>query len=226
LGALALRRRGALWAVAGSLLATLWPVVTVDNCDNSRLRLQSLSYGVAMLLAGAGAQLIASRLAPRWRRPLLAALWLCLAAESLSRLPAARAAENAQVEYAFLRQTLPRLPKDCAIVMPDRFMSERRISTEFPTWWLGKRRLSEQAAFLASAPPPGCALYYFGLSCQTFTREEAPPVDGVRPECRELERRFQLIPFAEWLRANAPDGFMQVPNAALRYGFYRLSRTT
>jgi hypothetical protein len=105
--------------------------------------------------------------------------------------------------------------------MPDRFMARRLLSTEFPAWWLAGRPLAEQSDFLA-AETTGCRLFYFGLSCQTFTSQETAPPDGIRPECRALEARFRLVPVVESVAPNAPDGFMRVPNAVLRFGFYRL----
>ena len=107
--------------------------------------------------------------------------------------------------------------------MPDRLMAQRVISTELPTWWLDGRTLVQLSRFLAApADAPQPRLFYSGLSCRTFTPQEAPPPDGVRPECRAAERSFRLEPVSEESAPSAPDGFMKVPGDEVRFGFYRL----
>jgi hypothetical protein len=167
--------------------------------------------------------MLASLLPRRWRTPVLAALGLCVAAGALARLPTSRAAENTQIEYAFLKHTVPLLPKECTIVMADRFMAQRLVSTEFPTWLLGGRSLTGQSDFLSNGETAahGCRFFYFGLSCQSFNSAETPPRDGIRPECRALEARYEFSPEVESRAANTPDGFLRVPNSRLRFGFYR-----
>jgi hypothetical protein len=216
-------RRWALPALLAGIPAAAWQILVQNNGEFERLRLQSPSFALAMLLAGAGAAGL-ERLTPRrWRRPALALLSALLFLGALARAPLSRQAHNPQLEYAFLRRSLPRLPEGGTIVMPDRFMGGRVISTEFPTWWLGGRQLVQLSRFLADpGAVPGPRLFYFGLSCQTFTAQEAAPPDGVRPECRAVEKRFRLRPEAEAAFPNAPDGFMPVPNAEVRFGFYRL----
>jgi 4-amino-4-deoxy-L-arabinose transferase-like glycosyltransferase len=216
-------RRWALLALLAGIPAAAWQILVQNNGEFERLRLQSPSFALSMLLAGAGAAWAAQRLPKRWLRPGLSLLAVLLAAGALARVPLSRQAQNAQLEYSFLRRAMPGLPAGGTIVMPDRFMAGRVISTEFPTWWLGGRPLVQLSRFLAApgaAPEP--RLFYFGLSCQTFTPQETPPPDGVRPECRAVEKGFRLEAEAEASFPSAPDGFMPVPNAEVRFGFYRL----
>ncbi|MBI5240382.1 MAG: hypothetical protein HY926_07905 [Elusimicrobia bacterium] len=216
-------RHWALLPLLAGIPAVAWQILVQNNGEFERLRLQSPSFALAMLLAGAGAAGLEALAPGRWRRTVLVLSAALLSAGAWARVPLARQAQNAQLEYGFLRRSLPSLPAARTIVMPDRFMAGRALSTEFPTWWLGGRTLVQLSRFLQApqaAPEP--RLFYSGLSCQTFAQQEAPAPDGVRPECRAVEKGFRLDPVVEEAFPNVPDGFMRVPNDVVRFGFYRL----
>jgi hypothetical protein len=108
-------------------------------------------------------------------------------------------------------------------------MASRVVSTEFPVWWMGGRPVVEQRDFLAD---PGrlagwpCVLYYRGLSCYCFTHQEADrlPPDGIRPECRRIEKSFRIEPRVEATFDNRPFTSFRVPADRITVGFYRVRR--
>lgn len=229
LGTLALRARRALPALVLGFLVMAWMVMGVRTGLSSSLRLQSPLALFYLMWCGLGAARIADWSGPRRRFVVAGLAGLMLVAASLGRAPRVRRAHNPQREYAFLEKTVPALPGECAIVTADRFMADRVVSTEFPAWWAGGRPVVELTDYLDH---PGmlddwpCHLFYRGVSCYCFTHAEREriPADGLRPACRRIERRFELVPLVQQSFVNRPYTSFRVPAAALTIGFYRIAK--
>jgi hypothetical protein len=151
---------------------------------------------------------------------------MCIAAASFSasRFALAGHEYNAQTEYRFLEQHTPDLPLDCAVVMPDRFMANRVVSTEFPVWWLRGQHLIE-ANNLSSVSSPSCLTYYRGISCYRFTWQElqGAPAPSMRPECVDFERGFSLEPLKSQTFKSEPSyECFTTPVSELEIGFFNL----
>lgn len=219
------RWRMGAFLLGGYLLFAI-PVVGVGSGLASDLRLQQLAAPFAFLLAGAGLVYVADRFGPRARYPVRAALLAILALSSLMRTGQAGKNFAPQLEYRFLQRAVPRLPRECELVVADRFMARRRVSAEFPAFWLSGSRPIEVSRLLEESPDPEprCRLFYRGLACATFLSDEAATPDGIRPECRRLEERYLLEP---WLEERIPAitdaSFLLLPPDGVTLGFYRLS---
>ncbi len=219
------RRRMAVFLLGGYLLFVI-PVVGVGSGLASDLRLQQLAAPFAFLLAGAGLTFVADRLGPRARFPARMGLLAVLALSSLLLVGKAGTDFAPQLEYGFLQRAVPRLPRECELVVADRFMARRRVSAEFPAFWLPRARLVEVSRLLEEGPDaePRCRLFYRGLACATFLSDEEAPFAEVRPECRRIEERYLLAP---WLEERIPGltdaSFLLLPPSGVTLGFYRLS---
>jgi hypothetical protein len=140
----------------------------------------------------------------------------------LGRVPQIQKIANPQMEYAFLREQAPLIDPDCSVVIADRFMAERKISTEYPMWW-SRAQVVEMTPFMESVSGRrSCAVFYLGLSCWMFGERETPGQDGMRPECKRLEQEYWLTPIAEWIQPSRPYTAFSVPSARITFGFYRL----
>ncbi|NMB76900.1 MAG: hypothetical protein GYA21_17440 [Myxococcales bacterium] len=219
------RWRMAAILLGGYLLFSI-PVVGVGSGLASDLRLQQLAAPFAFLLAGAGLAFLADRFGPRARYPAKVGLLVALTLSSLVLVGKAATDFAPQREYRFLQRAVPRLPQECELVVADRFMARRRVSAEFPAFWLPRARLVEVSQLLeeGSGPAAGCRLFYRGLACATFLSDEEAPQVGIRPECRRLEERYRLEP---WLEERIPGitdaSFLLLPPDGVTLGFYRLS---
>jgi hypothetical protein len=207
-------------------------VMAVETCDTSRLRLQSPVHPLVLLAAGAGVAAAAARLGPglsgRARFAALALLVGTLAVGSALRFPAVRERFDPQREYDFLARTVPALPAGCAVITAPRAMAAHRVMTEFPIWWLrGPIEFSDRhLRWPEGLDGYDCRFFYRGLSCYQFAADEAlPPAPEVlRPECREIERRYRLVPHVEETFPGRPYREHFIPARDLTLGFYRLER--
>jgi hypothetical protein len=222
--ALAARRPRALAPVLGGLVLMGWVGLGVSTGLASAVRLQSTLHPFVAVLAGAGAAWIADHMGPVRRRAAVVLLGILVVAASLARAPRAARLENPQMEYRFLERTVPGLPATCTLVVPDRFMADGIVSTEFPDWWRRGGLPVETSLFLEGGGMRGCAVLYRGLSCRSFTHEEEPgiPPSGIRPECSRIEERYRLVPIAEESFENRPDCYLVVPGERVTVGFYAL----
>jgi len=219
------RARRALPALLGGYLALAWLCLAATSSQATLVRCQQPLQPLLALLAGSGGAWLVARLPAAGRAAALAVLGAALVAGGLLRAPQVRALASAQLEFAFQERHLPALPTGCGLVMPDRFMARRVISTELATWRLGARPRVELTPFLADARAEAaqpCWVYYRGLSCHLFTHEETPPADGLRPECRALEARYRLEPLVEETLPSVPYDYLRLPAARVRLGLYRL----
>lgn len=222
---LLLRLRRAAPALLLGYLAMAFLVIGIGQ-EPSALRLQNPLQPFVVLWAGLGAAGIADRLDPRWRRGALALLGALLAAACLARAPLVAQAYNPQIEYAFLKRTVPALEENCAVITADRYMAGRILCSEYPLWWarapveeLGRHL--QHPDILAGWP---CRLFYRGITCHQFTREELDhaPRDGIRSDCRRIEEHYDLEPLAEERFSSRPYPDFHVPAKSVSIGFYRL----
>ncbi len=227
LATLAWRRPRALAPIVGGLVVVAWLVVGVRSGFATRMRLQTTLLPFLCLAAGGGAAWLSGLLGPRRRYAGLAAACVLVVVSSMARVPAAATPANTQYEFDFLARTTGRIPPECVLVTADRFMGNGIVSTEFP-WWLHER--VEQSQFLegqdnAGHEAPGsCFVFYRGLSCRSFTHEETAnlPADGLRHECRVVERLYRLETMEKVTFENRPDSYLIVPGDTVTVGFYRL----
>lgn len=220
------RARRALPALLGGYLALGWLGLAATSSQATLVRCQQPLWPLVALLVGLGGAWLSARMTPRGR---VAAAWVlgaALLATGLLRAPGIRALASPQREFAFLEEALQGLPRECGLVMADRFMARRVVSTEFPTWWLAGRPLAELTPFLtdpevaASAP---CWLFYRGLTCHLFSHQEEPPAAGTRPECLALEARLGPEAVIERVLPPEPYDYLRLVAPEVRLGFYRLS---
>lgn len=94
-----------------------------------------------------------------------------------------------QLEFKYLSETASQIQEDCVVVTADRFLANRKISTEYPTW-LHKGPVIQRTAFIMNQPDYDgfCAYFYQGLSCQIYTWQELSDVQAtpniLRENCR------------------------------------------
>jgi hypothetical protein len=226
---LAVGRRRAVPALLLGPLVIGWMVMTVHVAEVTNVRLQSPVHPLVLLTLGAGVAGVAERLEGRARAAAFVLLAGALAVTSALRFPKVRESFDPQREYAFLARTVPALPEGCAVITAPRSMARNLIITEFPVWWL--RGPVEQADRYLRAPQilegHSCRLFYRGLTCYQFAHDEAVPPgpDALRPECREVERRFRLAPIAHTSFPSRPYQGIRVPAPTITLGFYRLEPT-
>jgi len=215
----------ALPLLVGGTLALAWIGLAARGGLATQVRLQQPVLPLLALLVGLGGAWLAGQAPARGRAAAAFALGLALLATGLARAPRIRALATAQHEFAFQELVLPALPPGCGLVMPDRFMADRVISTELATWRLRGRPLAELTPFLAdprAAAGAPCWVLYRGLTCHLFTHAESPPADGLRPECRAPEARFRLRPIFEQTLPAVPYDYLRLPAPEVRLGLYRL----
>jgi hypothetical protein len=215
----------ALPVLLGGYLALGWIGLAAQGGQATQVRLQQPLLPLLALLVGLGGAWLSGRLPAPGRAAGAWVLGLLLLSTGLLRAPQVRALATAQLEFAFQERALPGLPAECGLVVPDRFMAGRVISTEQATWRLGDRPLAELTPFLedaqtAAAAP--CWVLYRGLTCHLFTHAETPPADGVRPECRAPEARYLLQPLVEEILPAIPYDYLRLPASRVRLGLYRL----
>jgi len=215
----------ALPALLGGALALGWIGLAAQGGLPTQVRLQQPMLPLLSLLVGLGGAWLAGRVPAPGRAAAAWTLAAVLLATGLLRAPQIHASATAQLEFAFQERALPGLPAGCGLVMPDRFMADRVISTELATWRLGGRPLLELTPFLedaqAAAAAP-CWVLYRGLTCHLFTHAETPPADGLRPECRRPEARYLLQPLVEETLPAIPYDYLRLPASEVRLGLYRL----
>jgi hypothetical protein len=210
-----------LWPLLGGFLIMAWPVLGVTTGESSWVRLQQPLQPFIVMWVALGAGWAVGRLN---RGHTFAAIILggVLVGVCLGRVPQIQKIANPQMEYAFLREQAPLIDPDCSVVIADRFMAERKISTEYPMWW-SRAQVVEMTPFMESVSGRrSCAVFYLGLSCWMFGERETPGQDGMRPECKRLEQEYWLTPIAEWIQPSRPYTAFSVPSARITFGFYRL----
>lgn len=136
-------------------------------------------------------------------------------------------------EYLFLQSAYQVLPEGCALVKPDDRRPGRNVNAPFPFTELrhhvrgpglaeGGLMETGQAAW-DRLSQHRCVLYYRGLACFSFDREEPEPRE-LRSRCREFEESYQLTPVVteEILTDTlAPYRFV-LPSPSFTLGFFRV----
>lgn len=203
LGGLLVRRRAtALLAPLGALLVWLYASRASGFGELVRFALPPQVFFA--LLAGAGAGLLtqaAARIAGQ-RRAVGAAVVLHGLLPVFPAVMPAQSTAQAR-EYRFLRAAYPALPAGCALVKagrrPNSGVNDSFPFTEFRYFVPGPDReeggLAETTTadieeLRASHP---CVLYYRGLACFSFERDE-PRDPPIRSRCLRFEEEHRLVP--------------------------------
>ena len=210
-----------LWPLLAGFLIMAWPVLGVTTGESSWVRLQQPLQVFVVMWVALGAGWAVGRLT---RAHTFAAISLggVLVGVCLGRVPQIQKIANPQMEYAFLNEQAPLMDPDCSVVIADRFMADRKISTEYPVW-LSRAEVIEMTPFMESGSGrKTCSIFYQGLSCWMFTEREIPEPDGLRPECKRLEQQYRLTPIAEWMQPSRPYTAFRIPSPRITFGFYRL----
>ncbi len=212
-------------------LAMAFLVIGIEP-EPSALRLQNPLQVFVVLWAGLGAAGITDRLGSRWRRGSLVLLGVLIVAAGLSRAPRVARDQNPQIEYAFLERSVPALDENCAVVTADRYMAGQILCSEYPTWWARApvEELSRHLRDPDNISEWPCRLFYRGITCYQFTKEELGnlprdgtyPAGGLRPDCRRIGERYHLIPLIEHRFESRPYPDFHVPVKSVNIGFYRL----
>ena len=160
------------------------------------------------------------------RRGFLVLVGALMVTACLARAPVVALAHNPQIEYAFLKRTIPTLEKNCAVITADRYMANRILCSEYPFWWAHSpvEEVSRHLKDPANLAEWSCRLFYRGITCYQFIQaelENAPP-DGVRPECRRIEEHYDLVPLVEKHFESRPYPDFHVPAKSVTIGFYKL----
>jgi hypothetical protein len=223
---LLMRLRRAAPALLLGYLLLAWLVIGIEQ-EPSALRLQNPLQPILVLWIGLAAAWIADQAGPRWRRGVLALLGALMVSACLARAPLVALAQNPQIEYAFLKRTVPALGENCAVVTADRYMANRLLCTEYPFWWAQGpvEETSRHLADPADLSQEPCLLFYRGITCYQFIREELDrvPPGGIRPDCRRIEEHYHLVPLVEERFESRPYPDFHVPEKSVTIGFYKLT---
>jgi hypothetical protein len=164
--------RAFILALAASYLLLAWTVVSFQPGIIPTVRLQVSYQWTLASLSGAGFAWLAGR-ALKGRLAAVAVALVVLAA--LSYVPYrgfVRRLYAPQIEYAFLKDAMRKIPDRCTLVHLDANVGT--IATALPTWIPeneGKKVATmEASAFLAEpeSEKKGCFAFYRGLTCFTF----------------------------------------------------------
>jgi hypothetical protein len=252
LGALAWRRewRRLAFFVAGVLFA-LFEVHGWTLDVNDALRFQDITWFLLVVVAGIGADALAS-LAGSPRRTGIAIGVICAAAALafVAAWPVLGAQPAFDRSAALFRRNLPDLPPDCRLLLPrpspDPPWGPGHWPSALLTGWhgLAPRYFPED---LASTDSDACRIAFLGVECQL----RYPPDEEVRQwpanslffvlidkwkhdvddhggyperdECRALRDRHVLEPLVtEVIDAGRPS-FGWLPSGTMEIGFYRLA---
>ena len=231
--------RRALWVVVPPVIILAWFNAGFAHWPVARLRynLEPLFF-CALLAGGAALSPWLARLSARGREVVFGLLLLLPASGLVSNRQVLSLRYDAQLEWTFLRNTIPTLPTSGTLVFRDRRARGGTIETSLPWIWfttLGKRYEFVESSDWVDHPlrrVDGAAIWYRGISCWHWDPREVPPVGAgapqrfadprMRPQCRELEDRYALEPIAETTFTSRSDGKSTSALPRITLGFYRI----
>ena len=239
--ALLARRRWVValaWCLA--LAALSWLHLAVCACFSDAVRYQTTTLILAIPPAALALASLAGRAGARSgpRIALAGAATLAVLGSAAPGLLLISRPDNQALEYAFIREAMPKLPQQATLVLLDERLASRKVLTDFPDFLLqehGKRwevvrqgELDRRRGGLR-----GPLILYHGLTCHSFTEEEmgggAVEPQKIRPECSRFRRRHELKAITEvrhqtrrprWSRRRWD--FHLLPSETLTLGFYLL----
>ena len=229
-----------VWALVIAGLS--WVSLLVCACLSDAVRYQTTPLMLTTPLAAYALARLAGPGAGRRLRPLLAGVaLLALLGSALPGLTLLSRPDNADLEYAFIRRTIPTLPDQATLVLLDQRLAGRRVLTDFPDFLLqehGKqwRVIRQGEVGRRRGAHRGPLILYHGLTCFSFTNQEvksgAPGPGKVRPECHGFRQRHTLRALAEErITTRRPhwsprhQAFHMVPARSFTLGFYLVERT-
>jgi hypothetical protein len=126
-------------------------------------------------------------------------------------------------EYHLVQSAIDEVHPSCLLVKPPDRMANGRIESNFPVYDFGPRVVIT-TGHLDEVETPDCVVYYRGLSCVLFERNE--PRTDLRPECEEFEEGRLLEPLvtAVFDPNRVSSHRFNLPNAPVDLGFYLLPR--
>lgn len=188
--------------LATGFLSLTWVYAARAEYFTEALRFAVPGQVFLAALAGVGAMALARLFGRLLESPIAGVLAAAAILFAALLYPAGWKLETIQErEHRFLRRSYAALPEGCTLVTSDFRLGHGNINAAFPFYEYRHRvsgpddpddHLVRASEFQLPAYADRCVLYYRGLACLSFDREDRPR--DLRPECEAFEAGHQLEP--------------------------------
>ena len=180
--------------LTGLFLALMGASLLVNSYRTDAVRYQASSYWPMFLLAADGLGFLTKSLKSDnlLRLGIYTATVSFVTIHVLWAAPVIYQGTILDREYRFIRNTLPELPADATIVVPDLDCPDKRLLSSFPDY-LGPQ---DCASTQSVSPDSDDVIVYLGTSCYKEVAQDwtTPGLEILRDECLEICEGGELEP--------------------------------